>query len=172
MASPTAIAQAHTSSDITAVPSFAYGNCGTILVYCATAHIPSDDDFQLWLTRLRKYDFDGLMVYAEYNGGLSPQQRQALARCWEGQVVPGTVMMTDSAIARGVLTAMRWLIPKCKRVEAVPLHDFSGAATALGVPEASEALLLLVMKLRAMCRASCPAAACPVDDKVNRTKGR
>ena len=74
-----------------------------------TAAPPSDDEWHEQLKDIagRLKDLRGVLVVTD-GGGPNVVQRRQLAELFEGRVLPVAVV-TDSAVARGILVALSWL---------------------------------------------------------------
>src|SRR5262245_29514787 len=80
---------------------------------------PSKDDWQTWLEQYRQCSatLDGVFIYS-FGGGPTSSQRNELLRIIETlQHVPPTIMVTASAMVRGIITALSWFIAPPKRAK-------------------------------------------------------
>lgn len=72
-------------------------------------------------------------VFVHSNSGLTAKQRSALADVIK-TLRPGfrTAVLTESQVARGILTALNWLTKKQEESKAFPLTAFDEALSFLG----------------------------------------
>ena len=88
----------------------------------------------------------GLLV-TSLGGSPNAGQRKAIVAVADKQPVT-TCVCTDSLIARGVVTAIRWL--RAEPMHALPLHDLKGALRLLRVPtDKQDAVIAVVQRLQA-----------------------
>ena len=92
----------------------------------------SDQDLSTWLERLAVYDYRGLLVSVRGNGGISSKQRGRIADFWKraGRKPPPVALVSDSAVSRGVLTAISWMLESSTKAFAP--SDLRGALAFLG----------------------------------------
>jgi hypothetical protein len=99
---------------------------------------PSNDEWQAWLREYqqRKAEFQGLLIYS-LGGGPSSAQRTELREVVETlEHVPQTVIVTSSAIVRGIVTALTWFISQRNRAKLFAPAKLEDAFAALGLTEA------------------------------------
>lgn len=102
--------------------------------------------------RLRAPERKGAVIYSR-GGMATPRQRRELHRLeFKNGPPPVLVLMSDSAVARGVATALGWLLPSLKRFHVLSLHQIDEAATLLSAQageraEFKRALLTLLREL-------------------------
>ena len=92
----------------------------------------SDQDMTTWLERLALHDYRAILVSTRGNGGISSKQRGRIADFWKrsGRKTPPVALVSDSAVSRGVLTAISWLLES--PTKAFSPSDLRGALAFLG----------------------------------------
>ena len=92
----------------------------------------SDQDLSTWLERLAVQDYRALLISTRGNGGLTSKQRGRIAEFWKraGRKPPPVALVSDSAVSRGVLTAISWLLES--PTKAFSPSDLRGALAFLG----------------------------------------
>ena len=98
---------------------------------------PSRDDWQVWLKeyRQRSSSLEGVVIYS-FGGGPTSAQRTELLRIVEKlQHVPQTVMITGSAMVRGIITALSWFIAPPKRAKVFAPSELDNAFAVLRLAE-------------------------------------
>lgn len=117
-----------------------------VIVYGATP--PSDKEYLACLGELEKRArvITGALVYSLGGGPLKAAQRQAAARVWrEAPHKPKVAVLTDSALVRGVFTAVAWIIGE--QIKSLPCSDVAAAAEYLG-----ESRAVLASVVARLCR--------------------
>ena len=108
---------------------------GPVFVIAQGETVPTDDDYD---SALRGYgqhlgSFSGILIHT-LGGAPNAAQRKNTSEFWKGKSLPTTVIMTSSAIARGAITALNWVLPQ--QMKAVKEDDFAGAFAAMSTPAA------------------------------------
>lgn len=119
--------------------NFVWDDTGTIRIMVHGHAPPSDEEWELFLSRTVR-EINGQFKWSERRGALiyskgamaTPRQRNQLRKIdfSEGRV-PTLVLMTDSLVARGVATAIGWVVPSLKDFHALPLAQVDEAARLL-----------------------------------------
>jgi hypothetical protein len=137
----------------TVLSTRAFTSLGDLLLVCTRGAEPPAADFEVWMDRLRKPDFDKMLIYSE-GGTPSPMQRARIAEFWKssGRTPPKAVMLTNSLVERGVLTAIGWLLGG-DGIKCLPLAAVEPALIWLGytgsVAEVSSTIRSLQASLEA-----------------------
>ncbi len=116
---------------------------GTTIVIVYGASAPSDVEYQACIKHLGRYAgvIKGAVVYSLGGAPLKATQRQAAAQVWrEAPHKPKVAVLTDSALVRGVFTAVAWITGGPIKSFACP--DVAGAAEYV---EESRAVLAAVV---------------------------
>ena len=121
-------------------------------------HPPTDDEWKEWLSVLRTSgpSFRAVVVYSLGGTPTSRQRRELSQTLNELATRPSTVLISASPLARGVATAVNWLVPS-RRAEAYGPDELSAAfgeirlapATRDAVTRALEARLEMIRSGRA-----------------------
>jgi len=98
---------------------------------------PSKDEWQAWLReyRQRSAQLEGVLIYSFGGGPTSAQRTELLQIVDKLQHVPQTIMVTSSAMVRGIITALSWFIAPRKRAKVFAPTDLEDAFGALGLAE-------------------------------------
>jgi hypothetical protein len=118
----------------------AWSTYGDLLLLAHDEHRPTDDEWRSWLRayETRSPRIRGVLVRS-LGGGPSSSQRKELVEAMEAQTIrTPTAILTSSAIARGVLTALSWFLSAERLPRTFTLDDVVAALTFLGVDAASE----------------------------------
>lgn len=109
----------------------AYARVEDVLMQCVGRFDVSDEELTTWFDRLRVEDYRVLLISTRGNGGLSAKQRSRVAQFWKdaGRAAPPVALLSDSAVARGVLTAIGWLLDN--PTKAFSPQDLRGALAFL-----------------------------------------
>lgn len=116
------------------------GDC----IYLVTGKVtPNDADFKPYLEFVRantRADSKPRVLVKSNGPGLSAKQRQELNELTAPFAkVARIAVLTDSAVGRGVVTAMAWFAKEV--YQAFPLADVNGAFEFLQVPQGLQAEL-------------------------------
>jgi hypothetical protein len=92
-----------------------------LLVMHVSRSTPSEEDWSEWIARSTKVDYRALLI-ATSGGSPNSAQRARLADAINklGRPLPSTVLLTDSALMRSVMTAFSWLLGRDQRMKALP----------------------------------------------------
>jgi hypothetical protein len=103
-----------------------------VLILCTGEVQISERDLTSWLERLSVEDYRYLLISARGSSGFTSKQRSRVGEFWKqaGRTPPRVALLSDSAVARGVLTAIGWLLENPTRAFS-PL-DLRGALAFLG----------------------------------------
>lgn len=106
---------------------------GPVFVIAQGETEPTDDDYSGALRGYAQHlgKFTGILVYT-IGGAPNAAQRKATSEFWRGKELPVTVVMTSSAIARGAITALNWVLPQ--QMKAVKADDFAAAFANMNTP--------------------------------------
>ena len=98
---------------------------------------PSKDEWQAWLHeyRQRSPQLEGVVIYSFGGGPTSAQRTELLQIVDKLQHVPRTIMVTSSAMVRGIITALSWFIAPPKRAKVFAPTELEDAFAALGLAE-------------------------------------
>jgi hypothetical protein len=114
----------------------AYGRVGDCFILVLGKVPPADADINPYLAFVRgaiRPDMKPRVCVQSYGGGLSPKQRQALNELTAPFAkVARIAVLTDSAVARGVVTAMSWFAKEV--YQAFSLSDLNAALDFLQIP--------------------------------------
>lgn len=121
--------------------------CDRVHVVIHDARPPTDDEWESYLAQLReRRDSHPRFFIESYGGGPDAKQRRALAEVVDKDAMRVAVL-TDSIVARGILTALAWLgLPQ--RAFAIGAQREAIAFLELDEDEA-ERLLEVLPRLRA-----------------------
>jgi hypothetical protein len=130
--------------DTTVLECYAFARVGELLILCAQGEGEATPrDFEAWIERLGTNDFTKLLIH---DRGARPnaKQRARIAEFWRmsGRPSPKTVLLTDSAVARYILTALEWLLNS--PTKAMPIDHVDQALAWLefkGAPAQVEFLI-------------------------------
>lgn len=111
--------------------AMSYELVGSIFVVVHTSQPPSDEEWTRYLESFRPHrdEVAGILVYT-LGGGPSAKQRGALVTVF-GDRPPPTAVLTSSAIARGMVTALAWL--KGNFIQAFKPDELAAALSYLAV---------------------------------------
>ena len=113
-----------------------YGKVGDCFILVLGKVPPSDADFNPYITFVRgaiRPDMKPRVLVQSHGGALSPKQRQALNELTAPFAqVARIAVLTDSAVARGVVTAMSWFAKEV--YQAFSLSDLNAALDFLQIP--------------------------------------
>jgi len=118
----------------------AWSTHGDLLLLAHDKHRPADDEWQAWLRayETRSPRIRGVLVRT-LGGGPSSSQRKELVQALQAETIrTPTAILTSSAIARGVLTALSWFLSAERLPRTFTFDDVVAALTFLGVDAASE----------------------------------
>lgn len=112
--------------------TLAFQRVGSCILLVHVEKEPADADWDLYVQWFATNIDTQVLVYS-LGGAPSAAQRDKLKRVLDkhGKRV-ATAVMTDSQIARGVMTALKWFL---KDMSAFPLNDLKGALKFLVIPE-------------------------------------
>lgn len=98
-----------------------YALLDDLLVMHLSRSTPSEEDWSEWIARSIKVDYRALLI-ATAGGAPNSAQRARLADAINKLLVPmpPTVLLTDSALMRSVMTAFSWLFGSEQRMKALP----------------------------------------------------
>jgi hypothetical protein len=132
----------------TVLSNWAFEGVGRVLVLCSIGpNPPPDREFEIYLERLLQADIDRILIYGE-GGSPSVTQRKRIAETWKSKGrSPHVALMTDSSVARGLLTAVGWLVSG--KMKPFALGDLQGVLGFLEATDASAEISAAVARLRA-----------------------
>lgn len=111
-----------------AVQDFVTTSKGEIMVVVHTSSPPSDEEWAAYIDGLATSDLQTLRSIVFTDGGApNSAQRKTINDVLEGRQVPG-VVISPSALVRGVVTALAWFNPGLK---AYPPERFEDAVAYL-----------------------------------------
>lgn len=119
--------------------NFVWFDTGSFRIMAHSEAPPSDEEWVRFMAatvrevdgRLRAPERKGAVIYSR-GGMATPRQRRELHRLdFTNGPPPVLVLMSDSAFARGVATALGWLLPSLKSFHALSLHQVDEAAALL-----------------------------------------
>src|SRR5688500_7696415 len=98
---------------------------------------PSKDEWQAWLGEYRQHSsqLEGVVIYSFGGGPTSAQRTELLHIVDKLQHVPQTIMVTSSALVRGIITALSWFIAPAKRAKVFAPTELEDAFAALRLAE-------------------------------------
>jgi hypothetical protein len=108
---------------------------GDLLITAHDEGAPSDDEWRSWL---RDYEghieaLRGNIVHSLGGGPTSSQRKDLLNVIGRHEHVPPTVIMTSSALMRGLVTAVGWFLPPERRPTMFNVEDLGPALDCLRV---------------------------------------
>ena len=113
------------------LPSVAYSAVADLFVIVHIAVEPTDGDWNELMAAANSMDTLNSLLVVAGEATLSATQRATMHELYKKNKMRIAVM-TNSRVARGVLTALKWFgVP----TEAVPLNDLSRALTHCGCPQ-------------------------------------
>lgn len=135
---------------------------GDLLLTAHDDKAPSDDEWQSWL-RDYEANIEGLrgnVVHSLGGGPTSSQRKDLLSIVNRYARVPPTVIMTSSALMRGLVTAVGWFLPPERRPTMFNLDEVGPALGSLGLdPATRNAARMELDKLRASLEAPVKVAS-------------
>ncbi len=147
-------------SDMGRHPQFVWHDTGSIRIMVHGYQPPTDEEWSRFMAETIQRS-DGEYRYADRKGAViysrgamaTPRQRNELRKLKvAGRHLPTLVLMTDSRFARGVATAVGWLVPALRNFHAFPTSQVDEAAAVLSrsmaeQQEFKETLAALLRKL-------------------------
>lgn len=114
-------------------PTMLYRYVDRIFILVHTQQEPSDREWRAYCASLEQFheDVRGVLVYTD-GGGPSGKQRQQMRIALHGQPGGRGAILTNSAWARGIITALNWFLSN--RLAAFEPHDIDGALHYLTPP--------------------------------------
>lgn len=121
------------------VRNFVWEDTGTVRVMVHGTNPPTDEEWQQFLAatvrevngQLRASERRGAVIYSR-GAMATPKQRTQLRKLdLQSGRLPTLVLMTDSMLARGVATAIGWVLPSLKDFHALSLSEVDEAARLL-----------------------------------------
>jgi hypothetical protein len=146
-------AQNTADSEPVVLTCWAFKRLGDVLVLCSTGKQPPPHaDFEVWMQQLARVDFDKLIIYSD-GGSPSATQRSRITTYLKnsGRTIH-VALMTDSVIARGLLTAIEWVV-NSGTMKPFPLTELNAALAWLQIEHAHPRIAAAVAKLRALLHA-------------------
>jgi hypothetical protein len=134
----------------TVLGTLAFAKVGDLIVLCHSSRDPSDAEWEQWLTREGRREHRALLISTD---GGKPNSRQR-ARVKEATSYPDgqrppVALLTDSAVARHVMTAFVWLFGESSRVKVFPRAGIVEAAAWLGADGSLAPLRAALQRLHA-----------------------
>lgn len=116
--------------------TMAWCRLGNIAVGVHNPGQPSDQEWEGWLGMCREMieqgQLQGCLVWTA--GGAPNSKQRAMVKSVPGLLPVPIAIMTDSRVARGVITALSWL---GKAIKPFPANDLQGALEYLGSQQAA-----------------------------------
>lgn len=119
--------------------NFVWEDTGTVRIMVHGHRPPTNEEWETFLSRTVR-EVNGQFTATERRGAViysrgamaTPHQRNQLRKLdFSSGRLPRLVLMTDSLVARGVATAIGWLVPALKDFHALPLDQVDEAARLL-----------------------------------------
>lgn len=113
----------------------AWSTMGDLLLVAHDEGPPSDDEWQAWLRQFEA-SARGLRanVVSSLGGGpTSSQRKELLAVLAHLDHVPAAVILTSSALMRGLVTAIGWFLPADRRPTMFGVDEVGPAFDLLGI---------------------------------------
>jgi hypothetical protein len=127
---------------------FAFARYRDAIVMCHPARPVSSASWTAWVQWASTHPYRCLLVSSHGGGPNSGQRTQLAQASAESGIKPETVaLLSDSAVLRGILTAIAWLTSNT--VKPFSPGDLAGALQFLGLSEHSIPIETLVMQLHA-----------------------
>jgi hypothetical protein len=121
----------------------AWSTAGEAFVVVHDDAPPSDSDWRAWLREYSASIAAGktrvLVVFSSGGAPTTAQRKDLLALLHQTESPPTTVMITSSAVARGVITAVGWFIREEHRAHAFRPDEEESAYTFLKLDAATRA---------------------------------
>jgi hypothetical protein len=125
---------------------------GDLIITVHDERAPADDEWRSWIR-----DFEGnierlraVVVHSLGGGPTSSQRKELLNVINRSERVPATVIMTSSALMRGLVTAIGWFLPPERRATMFKLDEIGPAFDCLGLDASARSIALTELnKLRA-----------------------
>jgi hypothetical protein len=97
-----------------------------------TDQAPDAAEFSDTIEGYRRHygQYDAVFITTR-GGAPNARQRKQAAEFWQGRVLPPVVILTSSAMVRGVITALNWL--SAQRLAAFAPTEFNAACRHLGL---------------------------------------
>ncbi|HEX3772415.1 MAG TPA: hypothetical protein VHV30_16170 [Polyangiaceae bacterium] len=119
----------------------AWSAVGEAFVVVHDEEPPSDSDWRVWLGEYGASIAAGntrvLVVFSSGGAPTTAQRKELLAFLHQTKKPPATVMITSSAVARGVITAVGWFIREEHRARAFRPDEEESAYTFLSLDAAT-----------------------------------
>lgn len=136
----------------------AYCSINNTAIAVHTPSPPSDEDFEGWLDEIARCRAKTIIVVAGASPGPNTLQRKTMiARIKDAGLVPATAVLTSSAIARGVVTAVNWF--NAYPVRGFATEDIAGAMKFLELNLSETEVRGLIERLRGELQAAAAASA-------------
>ncbi|HET9956446.1 MAG TPA: hypothetical protein VFQ61_18200 [Polyangiaceae bacterium] len=149
-------------------PRFVWADTGSFRIMVHGEEPPTDEEWARFMAatvrevegQLRAPERKGAVIYS-LGGMATPKQRRELQRLQFAGPPPTLVLMSDSRFARGVATALGWLMPSLKNFHALALQEVEKAASLLSAHagERSEFKHVLAELLRELQGSGPPASS-------------
>jgi hypothetical protein len=123
--------------------------CGSTFVIAHSDTAPTNEDYDQTLSGYHQHLglFNKILI-SSGGGAPNSSQRKKTTEFWKGKIVPKTAIMTSSRMARGVITALGWLMPSSQMV-GVDFDDFPSAFRYLELPvDQHSKVIQVVIRLR------------------------
>jgi hypothetical protein len=89
---------------------------------------------------------NGYLIVTD-GGGPTSAQRAEVSEYWQGKEAPKFAVVSDSALVRGIVTALQWL--KLSKMTAFRSANIDSAIAHVGIPESEHhAVLQTVLEMR------------------------
>ncbi len=121
-------------------PGFLWADTGSIRIMMHGEHPPSDEEWQRFMAATIR-EIDGEVTFSERTGAViysrggmaTARQRNDLRRVdlSNSKRMPTLVLMTNSRIARGVATAIGWIVPALRDFHTFRLDQVDDVAQLL-----------------------------------------
>jgi hypothetical protein len=110
-----------------------------LLLVVHDEHAPGDAEWDRWL---RDYaagaaDLRAMIVYSLGGGPASAQRKKLLETISQLPRAPDVFMVTSSALARGVVTALSWFLPAAHRAKTFRLDELDRVFAVLDLDAAA-----------------------------------
>jgi hypothetical protein len=136
-------------------PDLAFARFYDAMILCHSHHAPTDACWDAWIECSLSQHHRAVLV-SSHGGGPTPHQRRQLAerRSQAGAGTETVALLSESALLRGVLTAMAWITGNS--VKAFAPNELATALAWLGLTERSAEAKTVIAQLHAAMEQATP----------------
>jgi hypothetical protein len=134
----------------TVLETLAFTAVGELLVLCHSKAHPSDAEWTTWVERERRREHKAILISTD-GGAPNSRQRARVAEStpYASGRRPPVALLTDSAVARHVMTAFAWILGNSHSMRVFPRGDVADAVAWLGATSSLDHLRAAIERLHA-----------------------